>query len=374
LPDTETPREFDVVVLGGGPGGTAVALSLKKHAPSLSVAIVEASRYEDTRIGETLTPIAQPLLKHLDVWNRFTADDHLSSYGSCSAWGSDELVANEFIYYPHNRGWHLDRRRFDSLLASEASQKGVILLTDSTLVGSGSRIDGRWQLTVRSSREMSTLIETSFVVDATGRRAAFARQQAAGDVALDQLLGCFVFFDRDDKIAGDTHTLVEAWEQGWWYYALLPDAKAVVACMTDADISRKRGLRHSAEWFDLLMQTKHVSNRIRTAKALMQPVVRAAHSRRLSTFAGDGWLAVGDAASTFDPLSSHGIFKALRSGILAAYAIIDSFKGVSSGLEKYAAILNREYTEYLETRTEYYGRERRWRGSAFWERRISDQA
>jgi flavin-dependent dehydrogenase len=87
--------------------------------------------------------------------------------------------------------------------------------------------------------------------------------------------------------------------------------------------------------------------------------------------AGDAWLAVGDGATTFDPLSSMGIFKGLRSGIMAAYAIADYFKGSSKSLEKYEAILAREFEEYLSTKTDYYSRERRWQGSAFWQRRFN---
>jgi flavin-dependent dehydrogenase len=78
---------------------------------------------------------------------------------------------------------------------------------------------------------------------------------------------------------------------------------------------------------------------------------------------------VGDAATTFDPLSSVGIMKGLRSGVLASYAIGDFFKGNTSGLEKYEALLKREFENYLATRAEYYRREKRWANSVFWQRR-----
>src|SRR5690349_19635766 len=82
----------------GGPAGTATALSLALHNTELSVAIIEATQYDRPRIGETLVPIAQPLLAQLGVWERFNAATHLPTYGTCSAWGSDELAENEFIY------------------------------------------------------------------------------------------------------------------------------------------------------------------------------------------------------------------------------------------------------------------------------------
>ena len=61
--------------------------------------------------------------------------------------------------------------------------------------------------------------------------------------------------------------------------------------------------------------------------------------------------------------------KGLRSGVLASYAIGDFFKGNTSGLEKYEALLKREFENYLATRAEYYRREKRWANSVFWQRR-----
>ncbi|MFL5801049.1 MAG: NAD(P)/FAD-dependent oxidoreductase, partial [Roseiflexaceae bacterium] len=115
--------------------------------------------------------------------------------------------------------------------------------------------------------------------------------------------------------------------------------------------------------------TRHTLPRLAQAEPRTPPRLYAAHSQRLDTIAGVGWLAVGDAAATFDPLSSQGIFKALRSGILAAYAIGDYFNGVHAGLERYEAWIAREFEAYLDTRRDYYGRERRWADSPFWRRR-----
>jgi flavin-dependent dehydrogenase len=84
---------------------------------------------------------------------------------------------------------------------------------------------------------------------------------------------------------------------------------------------------------------------------------------------GDGWLAVGDAATTFDPLSSQGILKSLRSGVLASYAVADYFKGTQTGLVKYEALAAREFKDYMDSRADFYSRERRWDDAPFWLRR-----
>jgi glycine/D-amino acid oxidase-like deaminating enzyme len=61
----ERTRNFDLIILGGGPAGTATALSLQQHIPSLSIVVVERSGYDRAWIGETLNPWAQLLLRQL---------------------------------------------------------------------------------------------------------------------------------------------------------------------------------------------------------------------------------------------------------------------------------------------------------------------
>jgi flavin-dependent dehydrogenase len=84
---------------------------------------------------------------------------------------------------------------------------------------------------------------------------------------------------------------------------------------------------------------------------------------------GNNWLAAGDAAMAFDPLSSQGIHHALKSGLLAARTIENCLLGDRTALEEYARKIQRSFEKYLSTRAVYYGREQRWSSSAFWHRR-----
>jgi flavin-dependent dehydrogenase len=84
---------------------------------------------------------------------------------------------------------------------------------------------------------------------------------------------------------------------------------------------------------------------------------------------GSNWLAAGDAAITFDPLSSQGIYHALKSGLLAARAIENCLCGDQTALEDYARGTQERFDEYLSMRPVHYGQEQRWSYSAFWQRR-----
>jgi 2-polyprenyl-6-methoxyphenol hydroxylase-like FAD-dependent oxidoreductase len=278
---------YDVIILGGGPAGTATALALRKHNPTLSVAVVESSVYDRTRAGETLPPGIRPLLEQLGVWPAFLQCSYVPAFGTRAAWGSGELHENEFIFSPHGQGWHLDRRDFDALLADQALQRGAAFYTQARITTYHKQEDGRWHLAVRTQDRGRLHQSAAFVVDATGRLAVFARGQGARKVIFDRLVGLFVFFEADPS-QQDTSTLVEAAEAGWWYSALLPDAQLVVACMSDADLVRKQRLNTYERWTGWLDQTRHTRERLYNATPRTEPRVYAAHSYRLDSMTGDG--------------------------------------------------------------------------------------
>ena len=143
----------------------------------------------------------------------------------------------------------------------------------------------------------------------------------------------------------------------------------IIALMTDADLARQRRFAQSTTWEACLAHLPHTAARWYIAQSPSAVQTTAAHTQTLSKVVGEGWLALGDAASTFDPLSSVGIFKALRSGIYAAYAIKDFFAGRSKALPTYAQFIQSEFAAYWQTRQAYYAQENRWSDVPFWKRR-----
>jgi len=362
---TAAPERFDVAILGGGPAGAAAALSLRQLRPNLRVAIVEASQYSAWRVGETLSPGCRELLASLGCWERFAAERFLESFGTRAVWGGDEPYDHEFLFSARGSGWHVDRARFDAMLCAAAQDAGTKVLT-AHFAGAES-LESGWKLRLRHRSRDSDWIEAAWVIDATGRAAAFAVRQGARRLAADRLVGVAVRFRASGS---DASTLVEAQSDGWWYSAATPDSGLVVVWMSDADLVRRQALSDRSRWFQQLARSTHTAARVAGAVAEAGPLIRAAHSQRLSDFGGEGWLAAGDAACTFDPLSSQGILKALRTGKIASFAAIDGLedRGASS-LARYEGLLAAEYSQYLETRAWFYGQERRWPESAFWARR-----
>lgn len=359
----------DVAVLGGGPAGSAVALGLACDHPDLSVVVIEATRYDRFRLGESLHPGVEGLLRQLGVWDAFLAEEHLPAHGTRAFWGGPEAIDHEFLFHRTGRGWHLDRRRFDAFLAREVAGSGALVWQGARIAGAVRRMGEIWHLPVRRGGEPAELAVRA-VVDATGRSAAWARRQGVARLACDRLVALFQVTSLPPQVAIDTCTLVEAVAGGWWYSARLPEDRMAVAFLTDADLLPRLAPRSFAELCARAAEeAPHTARRLPGAVPQGGLARASASSHRLDRFSGPGWLAVGDAALSFDPLSSGGIAFALRSGLLAARALGESFAGDPAGFDRYTAFLEGEFEGYLAARDDYYGRERRFAGRPFWERR-----
>ncbi|ATB30731.1 tryptophan 7-halogenase [Melittangium boletus] len=357
----------DVVVLGGGPAGAAVALALR-GLTDCSVALVERSTYTEPRLGETLPPESRMLLTRLGVWEAFVQQGHLRSGGTSSSWGSETLGYNDYLLSPKGPGWHLDRRRFDQLLAEQAAGRGVDLHTSTELAGWERLKEGGYRLHVRRRGEAgSSCLQARFVVDATGRRAAFATAQGTRRLTFDRAFALYGFFQLKPGRTFNSYTLVEACEAGWWYSALLPGGRVVAGLLGDGESLRGLKPGHPEPWLALLERAPATRQKLEACDFTGEALVSLpANIARLDRLHAEDWLAVGDAACTYDPLSSQGISQALRSALLAAEALRRHFRGEPGALRAYEDTSRRQFEAHLQTRATYYRMERRWPMAPFW--------
>ena len=360
-------KEFDAVIVGGGPAGAATALALARRG--YSAAIIERSDYHHTRIGETLPPAVQPVLASLGVWEEFLAQKHFPSFATRSAWGQADLYDNDFIFNPYGSGWHVDRARLDASLARWAEGAGALVCRSSRLLSCARNNARGWQIEIASDERRRSL-RSKFLVDATGRASWIAGKQGASRMIYDRLVGITFFCSPGSPKSGtDSHTLIEATEDGWWYSALLPDSRLVLAYMTDADLYSRARKQSSNYWQQQLQRTTHTNSRAKNYEPTSGPYIMPANSSRIDRIAGGSWLAVGDAAMAFDPLSGQGIYRALQSGIRAVQAIEGHFGGSTETSEQYVLELEQSFSDYMIKRTDYYLREKRWPNAVFWQRR-----
>ena len=351
---------LDAAIIGGGPAGAAAAISLRQLMPRATIAIYDDGANDRWRPGEILAPGSASILESLGCGPHFRECGFHQSFGTRAVWGTQEPSSNDFLFGLRGYGWRLDRARFDAMLLERAQAAGAEVHRTTRLVGSAPDGVG-WTLRFRGSESSAR-----FVVDASGRSAVFAQQRGVRRLRDDQLAGVYVLFRSEDTC----DTLIEAAEDGWWYSASVPGATTVAAFMSDTDLIRDSRLHLEGPWKEALARSTYTRERLREAPAKGPPAVFAAHSQRLSKMSGPAWVAAGDAAMVFDPISSQGILKALRSGKQASFVAADFLaRGIDSH-GKYEDLALAEYSEYCKAKSQYYGLERQRSAAVFWKRRL----
>ncbi len=334
--------DFDVAVAGAGPAGSVAAYILARKG--YRVLLVDPERSVARKVGECLPGAARTMLRDLNL--EYILDDHIKSFGNQSCWGSDELLTHDFIQDPFGHGWHLDRVKFDLALRRAAEDVGVER---------------------RIGRLAAGDMQVRWLIDATGRSSMLARKAGAIRFCDDDLTAIYVWLPTKD-VDQDRRTFIEAIENGWWYSASLADESRVLVLHLERGLAQEM-MRDASLWHHCLEQTHYLKKILPPMEELVQLRSIEACGSRLDRFYGQGWLAVGDAALAFDPISSQGIFKAIYTGIRGAEAVAMALDHDDSGLKDYARRLENIRLAYLQQHVGAYGSENRWSKSHFWQKR-----
>src|SRR5215510_3286546 len=102
--------QYDIAIAGAGPAGSVLALlAARAH---YRVLLVEKSRFDKPRLGETAPPELRPVLTHVGLEGLLRAPFCQEAPEVLSVWGSDESMSRHHIFSPYGSAFHLDRRAF----------------------------------------------------------------------------------------------------------------------------------------------------------------------------------------------------------------------------------------------------------------------
>ncbi len=286
--------DADVAIIGGGPAGSAAAIACATRG--LRVVLLERSRFTQERPGETMHPGVEPLLGQLGLAGALASVIGARHPGIWIEWGGPR----RFEAFGADAdgpwsGFQLRRTEFDSLLLARARVLGVEVRQPCAVTGV--LADGAGLLTVDGP------LAVRMVIDASGRARWLGRALGVASVARSpQLIARYGYVTGTCPVRDDAPAMVGD-ESGWtWTAQVRPGVYQWTRLTFKAPPDR--------DWLPLELRDLTPMSASRGADVTWRSSAEAARP---------GWFQVGDAAATLDPTSSHGVLKALMSGMMAGH-------------------------------------------------------
>ena len=315
----------ETLIIGAGPAGTATAISSIQNGQR--AAILDACQLPRERPGETLHPGIQPLMAQLGVEDELLSAGFMRHQGHWVEWDGERQF--EAFGSDENGPWlgfQAWRSDFDAILLRHARQMGVVVRQPCRAV----------KPLVQEGRVVGVLtsegaLKASFVVDATGGRHWLARHLGIKIKRFSPPLVSWYGYAEGECPARDDAPAIVADGQGWtWTARVRPGVYTWTRLSFDPSLQDKN-------WMPEEFRGLQPRGKARGADVTWRVV---------SPTAGPGYFLVGDAAAVLDPASSHGVLKAVMSGMFTAHSIAAIVRHVVKQTEA-AAVYNRWISDWF---------------------------
>ena len=326
---------YDLIVVGGGPGGSTAAslAALEGHR----VLLLEKEKFPRYQIGESLLPSTiHGICPMLGVDEELRLADFTRKRGGTFRWGANpEPWTFSFALSPRMAGptsfaYQVERTRFDQILLDNARRLGVDVRerhAATDVLRSDGRVAGvRYQ--DADGREGQS--RSRFVIDASGHQSRL--HTSVGGVReyspFFQNLALFGYFEGGHRLPepNSGNILCVAFPSGWfWYIPLSPTLTSVGAVVRRELAAKVQGDPEQA-FAALIDECPLIKEYLAGARRSDRPPydqlrIRKDYSYERSALWAPGMALVGDAACFIDPVFSSGVHLATYGALLAARSV-----------------------------------------------------
>ncbi|MBC7816870.1 MAG: tryptophan 7-halogenase, partial [Planctomycetaceae bacterium] len=356
--------ETDVVVIGGGPAGSTAStlIAQKGHR----VQLFEREKFPRFHIGESLIPETYWVLERLNMLPKMKASHFVKKHSVQFVNAAGKLSAPFYFWdnKPHecSQTWQVVRSEFDLMMLNNAREHGVeahegVRVLD--VIFEGDRAVG---VKIQDADGTQQEVRAKVVVDASGQSGLLQNKfkLRVWDPVLNKGAiwtyweGAYRDVGRDE---GATLVIQTPNKQGWFWYIPLHDNRVSLGVVGPFDYLFKGRGTHEQTYLEEVAKCPEVQKRTANARRVTGYFATKDYSYRSTQAAGDGWATIGDAFGFLDPLYSSGVLLALKSGEMAADAIVEGLQvGDTSAaqLGKWSPVLARGVDRMRRLVCEYY--------------------
>ena len=354
---THQKRQASICVIGGGPAGSSIAyrLALLGH----EVCIVECQKFPRHHIGLSLPLSIIPLLDSLGMAQIILKEGFIQKE-KVAVWWTEPFPTLE-----SQPGFHVDRGRFDQLLLKNATNAGASLLQPARATHAQATVDGQWAVNIQCKKGYRQMI-VDILVDASGRNGFLKGKQQRIGPPLTAMYG-YWSIDNSNSIDG----CLQAGENAWYWSAYTGEEEGIAAVYTDPKEIALSPLRDLQKRYLELLTSFSLFD-LWQKRGLMSKVLACdATSRVATTLVEKGFIRVGDACSTLDPLSSQGVQTAIVSSLQAAavvHTMLTRPTNTEDAIEFYKGVQHDKVARHKNKTSAFYQTRAKQCDHQFWQR------
>ncbi|MFM9873473.1 MAG: NAD(P)/FAD-dependent oxidoreductase [Fimbriimonadaceae bacterium] len=337
--------EFDVAIIGGGPGGSTVGSILRKYDPTMRVGIFEREVFPRDHVGESQLPGIGAVLAEMGVWEKIEAANFPIKLGATYRWGkSKELWDFQFIpkeqfveevrpaRYVGQRtqtAFQVDRAIYDEILLKHSEELGCDVFQGvgvAMVNRDGDRVTG---LELTDGR----VVVAKHYIDASGHSGILRRAMGVNiDVATSLQNVAFWDYWQNAEWAteigiGGTFVQVMSLGYGWIWFIPLGPTRTSVGLIVPADYYKKSGARPEELYRKALGEDDRIRHLMRDAVSEEKFETTKDWSFMADRHAGENWMLVGEAGGFADPILAAGMTITHISAREAANTILEARRG-----------------------------------------------
>jgi len=353
------PLVTDVVVIGGGPGGSTISTLLADAGHS--VVQLEKAQHPRFHIGESLLPNNLPILERLGVADEVKAMGVRKAGAdfTCEVEGESSVLQtfrfDRALGDSPAHAWEITRSQFDELLFNNARAHGVNAFECCTVKQVEERdAHGLLHVVCENSAGETSRVPARFVVDASGRDSFMAKknrwQKKNSKHASAAIFGHFTGVPyRAGEDAGNIS--IYWFDQGWIWMIPLQHGRMSVGAVCWPDYLKLRDTDNETFLRQTLARSQAAGERMKKAVAVEPVRATGNYSYRSQRLYGDGYLLVGDAYAFVDPVFSSGVYLAMSSAERAVDVVRTSLNEGKSAYSKAARSYERAVSSKIASFT-----------------------